>query len=706
MNSNKEQSLKPRPLSTLPRRRLSPIAALLVSVSLAVSAFPQRLDPKLADLSLEELANVPAVVAAKLPSQLFEAPTGSFVFDSDDIESLPVDSIPEMLRYAPGVHIIRPSNGIWGLGMRGINSRFFNRVQFTVDEQNVYSLIFAGLFGNQHDMLLEDVASVEVAYGPGGGTWDNNAVNGRVNVLMKTAFETEGSLFKTTIGTENNGAAARIGWAIDETTSARVYAKANVRDSSFTRFDYSNRWDTARAGFRLDKRLSSHDLLSISTETFYSYLGYAYDLANFDTGALDFTVDAEKLRGANAQLKWTRNNPNGSAYSIRNWFAYSDLDAPYAAFSIASAGIEARARIRVNDRHILNLNLGGSYDEERTSSTEAADWTSPFIKNFFWYTGFQSEWDIIPEKLKLSWGLDTRFEDKSSDLAASPNTRLIFQPSQTDRFWISYSEAERHTPVSLTVMDSLRSGKSITPPLDITTPFGDFSLDRNLGEASSRQELDTEMLDAFELGYRRHFADAKASLSINAFYYDYDNLFARVGQSATPVLNVEQPYLSTRLTYENALKGEGYGFETSVSWTLSEMLGASFTYSRLIDSFDPIITPQSPFEAGLLAFSIEEFDNSTPSNMATLNLNADFNDHWKMNTGLRYTDSYSFAKGGQPSIFQLDARLTWLKTDKFKLSLVGRNLLDPRTQEARLKDFFGHWTEVEREFYLEAKAEF
>ncbi len=89
-------------------------------------------------LTLEELRDVPVVLSSKNPTQLFEAPVGSFVFDEAAIDSLPIDSIAEMIRYAPGVHIIRPSNGIWGVGMRGINSRFFNRVEFNVDEQNVY----------------------------------------------------------------------------------------------------------------------------------------------------------------------------------------------------------------------------------------------------------------------------------------------------------------------------------------------------------------------------------------------------------------------------------------------------------------------------------------------------------------------------------------------------------------------------------------
>lgn len=657
-------------------------------------------------LSLEELAEVPAVISSKLPSQLFDAPTGSFVFDEKAIASLPVDSIPEMLRYAPGTHIVRPSNGIWGVGIRGINSRFFNRVQFTVDEQNVYSTIFAGLFGSQHDLLMEDVASVEVAYGPGGGTWDNNAVNGMVNVLMKTAFETEASLLRTQIGTESRNVAARLGWAVDGSTSARVYAKAGTRDSSLTRFDYSNAWDTARAGFRVDKRLTSRDLLSVSGEIFYSDLGYAYNLANFATGDLEFKADSEMLRGGNAQVKWTRNNSDDSAYSVRSWLGYSDLEAPYAAFGIGTAGLEARARLPLGPSHVLSINLGAAFDEEDTQSTAASDFTSDHLRNYAVYSGFQDEWTLVPEKLLFSWGLDARYEDKSDIGTVSPNARLILELDASSRVWLSYSQAQRTTPVSLSVIESLRSGKLMDTPLRIPTPMGEFVLDRSLTDANSTRELDTEKLDAFEAGYRASFADARGSFSLNAFAYRYDEIFARIGVEAVPELFVEHPYLRILGTYESLLKGEAHGFETFLNWRLSHVFEASLSYSRLSDSFESLVDSDNPFVQDSIRFSIDEFDNSTPDHMATLNLATKLGPSWNLDTGLRYSSSYDFAKGSQPSIFQLDSRLSWRKSETLSLSLVGRNLLDGYTQEARLKDFFGHWTEMKREVYLEVKAEF
>ncbi len=657
-------------------------------------------------LTLEELGKTPAIISSKLPSEVFNAPIGSFVFDQSDITSLPVDSIAEMLRYAPGVHIVRPSNGIWGVGMRGINSRFFNRVEFNVDEQNVYGSIFAGLFGNQHDLLLDDVASIEVVYGPAGGTWDNNAVNGMINVLMKTAFETEGGILRSRIGTESRELASRVGWAIDDTTSARVYIKGATRDKSITRFDYSNRWDTARGGFRVDKRTSSKDLISISGEAFYSHLGYAYDLADFSNGDLSFRADNELLRGVSGQAKWTRNRSNGNSHSVRGWITYSDLDAPYAAFGMATTGAEARSRNRIGDSRFLSFNAGVAYDQEHTRTTLTSDWTDGFLSNFAVFAGLQDEFEILTEKLSASWGLDFRHEDKSGITTTSPNARLIYELGDSDRIWTSYSQANRTTPVSLSVIESLRSGKSIDPPIDINTPVGPFSIDRDLSNAVSNRELDKETLDAFEIGYRKVFDDNRGSFDINGFYYRYADIFARKGVSATPELFVARPFLNVQGTYDNALDGKALGFETVLTWKLNEQIEVSASYSRLSDSFDPIVETDDPFVRNSLQFSVNEFDHSTPDNMATINLSTEFSNNWNLNTGLRYSDSYDFAKGLQPSIFQMDSRLSFNPREDFQISIVGRNLLDSKTQEARLKDFFGHWTEIKREVYLEVKAEF
>ncbi|MBC2605416.1 TonB-dependent receptor plug domain-containing protein [Pelagicoccus albus] len=685
------------------------IRAGLAATLLATNIAAQDAESELAEpetISLEELSNKPAIVSSRLESQVFNAPTGSFVFDEEDLDKLPVDSIPELLRYAPGVHIIRPSNGIWGIGIRGINSRFFNRALFTVDEQNVYASIFAGLFGSQFDLLMDDVSSVEVAYGPGGGTWDNNAVNGMVNVRMKTAFETEGSLLQLKLGTESSGFAARTGWAVNDTTSARAYLKADQRDSSLTRFDYENDWDTMRTGFRIDHRPSSHDLISISGEAFYSDLGYAYNLADFETGSLDFVATSERLSGANAQFKWTRNQSNDSSYSVRSWVGYSDLDAAYAAFGIWTAGAEARAKRKIGDRHQLSINTGVAYHEEHTSSTDASDFTSPLLESFAVYAGFQDEWTVKHDFLTLSWGVDFRHDDRAKNTIASPNARLIFEIDERSRFWVSYSQANRTPPVSLSVIESLRSGKALDSIIQIPTGSGLLTLEHSLANAVSKTQLDAEELDSFEAGYRIQFPEEKGSLTINAFVYDYDELIGRTWLGQELELTTPVPYVDILVGYDNMLKGEAYGLEASLDWQITKRQRATLNYSHMSDSFVSLIDPQNQNEANFIDFTIDEFDNSTPAHLATLNLNSQLAEDWELDTGFRYSSAYDFAKGYQPEIFQLDARLSWQFSESLRFSLVGRNLLDPTTQEARLKDFFGHWTEMKREAYLEITSRF
>jgi len=655
---------------------------------------------------LEQLVNKEVVFSPRLEEEVFNSPSGSYVFDANDISRLPVDSIPELLRYAPGVHIVRPSNGIWGVGIRGINSRFFNRVLFTVDEQSVYATIFAGLFGSQHDLLLEDVSTIEVAYGPGGGTWDNNAVNGMVNVRMKTAFETEGSLLKLTVGSEQNAVAARTGWAISEDTAARMYAKASRREASLTRFDYSNAWETARTGFRVDHRPSSTDLFSVSGEAFFSDLGYAFDLANFEDGSLSFRTNTEQLRGANAQLKWTRNTASGGSHSVRSWLSYSELDAAYAAFDIWTAGVEARSERKFGDSHLVSINLGAAADREDTASTEASDFTHPRIENHALYWGIQDDWTLAPDFLTLSLGADFRHDDRTSDITFSPNLRLLLNTSDKSRLWFSYSQANRVQPVSLSVIESLRSGTALDEPITVDTPSGPRTIEHSLTNAISSEELEPDQLDAFEAGLRVNFNSDKGSFSFNAYSYQYDNIAARIGISSEPVLTTPIPHIAIEGSYENLLKGEAHGFEVHIAYKLDTSNQIRLNYALQMDSFQPLVEPASAFQADSIDFFLREFDNSTPEQIITLNYLTSPADNWEFDAGFRYTEGYEFSKGGQPSIFQLDTRLTWQKSERLRLSLVGRNLLDPYTQDVRLKDFFGHWAETSREVYLEISAQF
>ena len=70
----------------------------------------------------------------------------------------------------------------------------------------------------------------------------------------------------------------------------------------------------------------------------------------------------------------------------------------------------------------------------------------------------------------------------------------------------------------------------------------------------------------FEIGYRRTLGNGKGSFNLNAFHYKYDDVFARIGVSATPELFTATPFLNVQGTYDNLLEGDATGFEAFLDW--------------------------------------------------------------------------------------------------------------------------------------------
>ncbi|MBI2481196.1 MAG: Plug domain-containing protein, partial [Planctomycetia bacterium] len=138
------------------------------------------------DLDIEQLRNTsvaPALEAivtsvSRQESTIGRSPAAIFVITNEMIRRSGANSIPESLRMAPGLHVAKIDSSKWAITSRGFNGRFSNKLLVQIDGRSVYTPLFAGVYWDTQDLLLEDVERIEVVRGPGATVWGSNAVNG------------------------------------------------------------------------------------------------------------------------------------------------------------------------------------------------------------------------------------------------------------------------------------------------------------------------------------------------------------------------------------------------------------------------------------------------------------------------------------------------------------------------------------------------
>ena len=210
--------------------------AALFDVAGATSAFAQPLAPHpYADLSLEELANVVITSVARRPQALAAAAASVYLITGDDLRRSGVLTLPEALRLAPTLQVASTQCHEYAITARGFASNIANKLLVMIDGRTVYSPLFSGVFWDAQDLVIDDIDRIEVISGPGGATWGTNAVNGVINIVTRSAADTQGVLAKAGAGNQERSVAARYGFALGAAGHARAYAKHYAQDASNAR---------------------------------------------------------------------------------------------------------------------------------------------------------------------------------------------------------------------------------------------------------------------------------------------------------------------------------------------------------------------------------------------------------------------------------------------------------------------------------------
>src|SRR5690348_13072569 len=145
-------------------------------------------------LSLEELMKVEVTTAAKTPQTLMHTAAAAFVITQDDIRRSGATSIPQLLRMAPGIDVAQVNADTYAISARGFNGVYATKLLVLIDGRSVYTPLFSGVQWDLQDTMLEDIERIEIIRGPGGTLWGANAFSGIINIITKSAGDTQGGL--------------------------------------------------------------------------------------------------------------------------------------------------------------------------------------------------------------------------------------------------------------------------------------------------------------------------------------------------------------------------------------------------------------------------------------------------------------------------------------------------------------------------------
>jgi iron complex outermembrane receptor protein len=580
-------------------------------------------------LSLSELLNVRIDVTSvsRRPERLTQAASAVQVITGEEIRRSGATSIPEALRLAPNLQVAQVNSSQWAISARGFNNVLANKLLVMIDGRTVYTPLFAGVFWDVQDTLLEDLDRIEVVSGPGGTLWGANAVNGVINIMTKNAKDTQGLFVEGGVGTQSVGfGGMRYGGVMAPGVYYRVYGKAFNRDNTVL-LDGSNAkddWDMGQGGFRVDWEPSAEDQVT--------FQGDYYNGRPNPNGASDPVV----VMGGNVMARWKRTLSEESDFQVQFYYDRTrrDFNDDFKE-NLDTYDLDGQHRFHIGDRNEIIWGLGFRLMDDRVENLELIGFT-PGHKTMLLYSAFiQDEITLIEDRLRLTLG--SKFEHNDfTGFEFQPSGRLAWTPDERHTVWGAVSRGVR-SPSRIDQDFYL----NLAPGVPFFSPNPDFK---------------SEELLAYEVGWRVQPHDT-VSFSVATFYNVYDNI-----RSAEP----GPPPFGLPVTIGNGVEGETYGVEFSTAYQVTDWWRVRGGYT-LVKKHLSVKSSSDDLNDGTA-------ESNDPQQQALIQSMMNLPGNIELDGVLRYVDELP-----DPSVagyFGLDLRLAWKATPNVELSIVGQNLLD------------------------------
>ncbi len=621
-----------------------PLILLTGSISAAENSRAESAR-NLGDLSIEELMNETVTSVSRREQKLGDAASAIFVLSNDDLLRSGVTTFADALRLVPGMDVAQIDSHTWAVSARGFEGQFANKLLVMIDGRTIYESAFAGVKWEVQDMVFEDLDRIEVIRGPGATLWGANAVNGVVNIITKSARETQGALLSSTVDSEGQySTSVRYGGQLASNVHYRVYGKYFSHEGLVTATGDSapDEWSIGRGGFRLDWDQSSENTLTLQGECYRDESTKTMSVPLLVAPYSRTFNGVNHNGGGNLLGRWTHTFSSESQLAIQTYYTHSQFAIDYISPKNDTFDFDLQDRFRVGSQHDIVWGAGYRLIADDFPPDSNWTWDPRSSKSRLYTTFFQDEITLIPDHLRISLGSKFEHNDQTG-FEAQPSARMIWTPTERQSLWAAVSRAVR-TPDRFEEAARRAIAAFPTGP---TTPPAEVDL---VGNADVR----AEGLKSYEFGYRVEVTK-RLSFDATVFYNQYDDLIDFVPEapnsSSVPVLHTILPQVTS-----NVRGGNSQGVEIAVKWSVTDNWRLAADYSYLCTGF---------------AVKIVEYDN--PQHQAHLRSYVTLPRNLELNGVLSFVDR--LRRFEIPSYVGLDLGVVWHATESLDVGIWGRNLL-------------------------------
>ncbi len=400
---------------------------------------------KLKKMSLTELMNVEvfnpsASLAARKEQKFSETPAALFVLTQEDIRRAGITSIPEALRMVPGVQVARVDANQWIISARDFNDQSSGKLVVMIDGRAVHSPLRSQTNWDFQSTLIEDIERIEVIKGPGAALWGANAVNGVINIITKSAKDTQGVLITNSFGKgeEQNVLGVRYGGKVGENAHYRIYSQFYEHDSFVDALgaDQNDNWQMKRAGFNMDWAASENDNFTLEAGIYDGFM----KSNSFNMISTERLNSTDKVSGLHLLSRWQHKMDSGEMI-LQSYFNRVKRNQIYLQSTHNIYDIDFQHRSQLSDKHEFMWGLGFRYTD---SSIDNSEFTSyiPNNKKYNLFSAFVQNEFIVTDDLRLIIG--SKFEQNhSTGFEIQPNIRMLWNINEKHSMWAAVSRAVR-----------------------------------------------------------------------------------------------------------------------------------------------------------------------------------------------------------------------------------------------------------------------